>query len=229
MQNKRQMVLVGLAAALLLALLVKLMFGAEGALIAQLENGELKQRLEAIHELSLLGSNRALEAIARHGQDEEIEVARQALLALGRRDWPPALDHLTKALGDSRPEVREAAITAIGRHPRDKVDHSLVVDLFKSDPSPVVRAAAANTAGTLYVWDAMPTLVASLRDENGRVRGHSAVAIRRIIGVDHGFKPADPPIKREKVIREIESVWRNYHPYHLQYMKRLAQREAEGG
>ncbi len=222
--NTRQNVLFAAVGLGLLLLLVRAFWGGEGDLAERLKNGTTEQRLAAVDELSRIGSTQALRTIAEYVRDPEDQVARRSLLSMGRRDWPEGLEAIGLALDDERELVREAALAAMARHDRKQVDVDLVVRLLSSDSGPNARAAAANVAGSLYLWDAMPALVKGLRDKHPRVRGHCAEAIRRIIGVDHGFRSSDPPGDREAIVRKIESAWPAYKPYHDDFIKRVEER-----
>ncbi len=205
----------------LLLLTLQWIGASDGYAIERLQHGRLEERLVAVDRLAMSGSQRALETLVTYMRDEELAVARRAMLALGRRDWPRAIGHRATARLDPRPEIREAAMIAIGRHHRKHVDPGLILAALQNDPAAMVRTAAARAAGSILLWEAMPELSRALRDEDRSVRTAAADSVRRILGVDLGYRPEDSPEKREAAARHIESIWPTRYEHHIAWLKRL--------
>jgi hypothetical protein len=76
----------------------------------------------------------------------------------------------------------------------------VLLDLRHEDPR--VRSQAAKAAVEGNRRDAIPLLVRNLSDPDGAVRLFNAIALRKLTGVDHGYRPYDPPDVREVAIAE---------------------------
>jgi len=142
-------------------------------------------------------------------------------LPSGREEAIPVVTRLVR---DPRPDVRVAAVAALSRFDREKIDQGAVAEALSQDSHAAVRAAAAKTLGTIHAWDAMPQLVAALRDPDETVRRRAGKAVERILGVGYGYDATAHPKQRERVVRQIEKEWPNYLESHLAYMDRLRAR-----
>lgn len=88
---------------------------------------------------------------------------RNAAMVILKEIGTDAVSHLPPLLKDKDDDVRKFAIELIadagGRH----LEKALC-ERLSDDPNPNVRAAAAKALGTLDCWDALPNLVAALKD-----------------------------------------------------------------
>jgi hypothetical protein len=74
----------------------------------------------------------------------------------------------------------------------------ILLDLRHEDPR--IRSQAAKAAVEGSRRDAIPLLVKNLSDPDGAVRMFNAVALRKLTGTDHGYRPYDPPDERERAV-----------------------------
>lgn len=166
------------------------------------------------------GTEEALRAALGH---PDPRVAARAVRTVGRRNRRDSLPHLKRSLRDSRPQVRAAAADAMGKFRlRESVDVNTLTGLLDDpDETVEVRAAAARGLGRMRIWQAMPSLVDALEDPDPLVRGRAGAAVRRILGVDFGFRADASPAARERAVRKIQSSWRGFQQAHLAYLRRL--------
>lgn len=217
----RNRLIVWVAILVVIGLVALLRPGPEDRFISQLKSKDVQKRLAAIDGLKSIGSNRAWDAIATQTDDANVQVATHAIHALGGVFRKSTVAVIAKGLEDSRAAIRQASLVSLARCSRRLVRPTLIVDLLAKETEPNVRAAGFQAAGGLIIWDAMPILVASLRDENRWVRLQAAKAIQKILGVNHGFNADDPVDKREKVIKSIEAQWPSFKDAVEGFLKRL--------
>jgi HEAT repeat protein len=133
------------------------------------------QRSAAGRLLARIGSASvlALTPLLEHpSADVRIETIR-ALSAIGGR---VPMDPLTQALADKDAVVRQTAVEALGGLGQPMASIFLAQTL-KSDPSPAIRAAAAESLGKTAARAAVEPLVAGLTDPDLGVRQKSARAL----------------------------------------------------
>jgi HEAT repeat protein len=113
-------------------------------------------------------------------QDSESRLALAQ--TLGRLNWSGGLQHLTRLAADVHPEVRHAAIRALGRSARlhgplpESVEEAIGVAL--GDAAAAVRAAAADACGRMQLRLYGGALLELLHnDPFARVRERAALAI----------------------------------------------------
>ena len=140
-------------------------------------------RAKAANTLGDEGYRNAIDALvtALH-EDEREEVRIAAARALAKLAGEEAVDALIKALeGDESPLVREAAIDGLvtlgGSTALDTIRGAL------ADPSPEIRAKAADTLGNEGYQEATDDLIATLhQDDVEAVRAAAARAIAKLAG-----------------------------------------------
>ena len=220
-KKQRNRLIAWVAILVVIGLVALLRPGPEDRFISQLNSKDIEKRLAAIDGLKSIGSDRAWDAIATQTDDANVQVATHAIHALGGVFRKSTVAVIAKGLEDSRGAIRQASLVSLARCSRRLVKPTLIVDLLAKETEPNVRAAGFQAAGGLLIWDAMPILVASLRDENRWVRLQAAKAIQKILGVNHGFNADDPVDKREKVIKSIEAQWPSFEDAVEGFLKRL--------
>ena len=134
-------------------------------------------------------------------------LAAEALGSLGTE----ATSHLEPAMKDPRPEVREVVALALARAGGPGAI-PILSPAVRTDTSPPVRAAAVTALGKLGDPDAMGILLDALGDSNAGVRGRAAEAVSTISGIEFGFRPNDPPARRQQAQRQIRMLWKQFEP-----------------
>ena len=186
-----------------------------------LASGTSKERLAAITQLLNVGTHGSAAVLAEYCLDEDEQIAVRCTDALGRLAFLEHEATLAKVLKDRRPNIRAAAVVAIGRYGRKEADHQLVMASFRQDKMPQVRAAAAKVFGRNLLWDAMPDLVNGLRDDSVEVRTHSFESVSKILGVRFKYYPSASPESREPVVKTIEKYYSGFEKQHASYIERL--------
>ena len=182
-----------------------------------------EERLRAINSLAGKPSEQGDGVLLVAMRDPDPRVAARAVRVVGRWTHRDNVPLLKRALRDSRAPVRAAAAAALGKFRlRDRVDAVVLTGLLDdARETPEVRAAAARSLGRMRIWAAMPSLINALEDPNPTVRGRAGAAVRRILGVDFGFRANASLADRARAVAEIRSCWRGFRQAHLAYLKRL--------
>lgn len=144
------------------------------------DNSPEDVRKHTIEALALLRSREAVEALVWALEHEKSPDLRWRA-ALGLSYVGPselALKALTKALADVSPDVKSAALAAVGRI-GGKQAAGLVAPALR-DPDPKVRAAAAKALGTARDKAAAAALVAAATDKDVTVRATVIAALAAI-------------------------------------------------
>ncbi len=136
------------------------------------------------------------------------------IASIVRSPEPRHLPELTRAARSPERKVREQAVVGMGRLGK-KADPEVLVEKLAEDKAPEVRSAAATALGRIESWEAGPKLIEALRDPDPRVRAQAGVALKRIMGVDFGYRANDP--KREEAIRRIEHWWPRFLAKHRDF------------
>ena len=150
-----------------------------------------------------------LESVARTA---DTRVARKAVAAMGRLDAPAVAPLVKLVQSDQRPEIRaKAAITlnqVISKGVIEQKDaQQALVDAAKSDSDPNVRAAALTTLGHTRAFEAMPTVLDGLEDDDVNVRRAAYQSVYKILRVRFLYRADDPPEKRQQVVKMIRGMW----------------------
>lgn len=178
---------------------------------ADINSDSLKIRLEAIAELEKQNNAEAAKLIAQHAQDKEDKVAVRSLYALGRMSNHESRTAITKSLEDERETIREAAVAALSFRGTEEDRSKIRTVLQNPKETGNVRAVAAVELGTALDWDAMPLLVKALENESSvALRAAAYGSIKRMVGVDFGFKADAPRSVREPIVERIKRDWPGY-------------------
>jgi hypothetical protein len=174
----------------------------------------------------LFGSSRGSpEAASEDGPGETPAVRdAKALWRSASKGGARQLPKIEAAMGDSRPEVREAAVVSLGFF-ADRADSGKVARLLRKDSSPAVRSAAAGLLRRQKKWDNMPALADGLRDPSEAVRRRAYRAICEMLGMHFPYDPAVPPERSEADVRRFEK----FYPTLEQDYRRFLRRKKEAG
>lgn len=112
-----------------------------------------------------------VDTLQRLLHDPDVVVRRTAAEALGKIGNPQVVPELVLALGDDAALVREASVWSLsGVGPLDSASRGRIAGLLV-DPSPVVRAAAAQTLASLDTTKELwPAALSQLSHEDPEVR-----------------------------------------------------------
>ena len=223
-EHRRLFVLAGLAVVLAAGLVWVYGRSQEDSLLRQLDHGSTEERVQAIHGLEKIGSDRAAEAIAGYADHSDARLASHAVSALGKMGRPEHLRYVKQAAHHRDEDVREAAAGAMGGF-GDKADVPVLIQSL-DDPSQGrrVRVAAATSLGKVNDYSAMPTLIKAMADRDPLVRGRAYAAVRRIIQMDIGFRANDPPQKRQAMIARLRKLYPSLQARHDDYVRRMKER-----
>lgn len=174
---------------------------------------------------------RDLATLAKEAAGPKVEVARTAVEAMSHIG-PVAAPEIRKVMRDSRPEVREAAVVALGRvsaHVPPPADMAALAEASREDEAEKVRAGAVTALGGMYAFEELETLLSRmLDDESVDVRRRAAAAVIRIIGEDVGFKADGSLPERRQAIERIRAVWREHGQRIRTYYTALRKQRSRG-
>ena len=119
-----------------------------------------------------------LEVIAR--RDEEPDVHRRAVEAVGSFDTPETSRIVSEAYDSGNSTMRQSAIYAMGRSSNDEWLPIVLREMNAVDPA--IRYEAANACGLLGNESEIPQLAALIGDEDIEVQCAAAIAIGNIGG-----------------------------------------------
>ena len=112
------------------------------------------------------------------GIEEEPSI-RAAIIDMTKRlEAEEAIAFIDIAITDDSPEVRSAAMRALGNHM--DIDRSVELIAALGDPSDQVRLMAIRTIGWTKDRNAIPALTAFLGDKNGMIRLKSLYALDKV-------------------------------------------------
>lgn len=230
--SSRRLVLILAALGIVGAGLVGWWFSSHGDPVELLSSDNVAEQRQGVAALSEQADTASgLERIARTVRNENPSVACLGLQALAAsagpdKQLPPeAVEIAESATRDPREVVKLAAIQTLEATtpelPEDPTVPNIVLKAFVTSKSPQTRSAAANALAKFQHWDAMGPLLDALEDESPAVRGSANMAIRKILGLDYGFRANDPLGKRQAVIARLRRDWKAQRPYHELYAKRV--------
>jgi len=208
-----------------------------GDAVGMLTSGDPGQQSRAVANLSASADTPAgLERIAETLRHKDQAVACSGLRALAatvepdRPLPPPAVKVVESAVQDPRPAVQVAAIQILEAStppaPEDPAVPNIVLQAFLAEKAPQTRAAAAEALGKFQHWDAMAGLVDALEDESVEVRNSAGMAVRRILGLDYGFRAKAPLEERQAAIARIRSGWKLQLIFHLDNVRRIREKRS---
>jgi hypothetical protein len=206
-----------------------------GDAVGMLNSGDPEEQRRAIRALSASADTPAgLDRIAEVIRSKDASVACMGVEALAAtagpdKPLPPkAVKIVESAVQDKRPQVQVAAIQLLEAStppaPEDPAVPNIVLNAFLGEKAPETRAAAAEALGKFQHWQAMEGLVDALEDESLDVRSSAGMAIRRILGLDYGFRANDPQAERQAAIARIRNGWRLQLIFHLDNVRRIRER-----
>lgn len=208
-----------------------------GDAVGMLTSGDPGRQSRAVANLSAsAGTPAGLERIAETVRHKDQAVACSGLRALAAtvepdRPLPPqAVKIAESAVQDPRPAVQVAAIQILEAStppaPEDPAVPNIVLKAFLAEKAPETRAVAANALGKFQHWNAMEGLVDALEDESVEVRNSAGMAIRRILGLDYGFRANAPPEERQAAIARIRNGWKLQLIFHLDNVSRIREKRS---
>ena len=157
-----------------------------------------------------------------------VDVMRRTLPSLPKQ-IPDRCDDVFRALlePDQNLTLRESAIVAWRRS--GNADGKMMIELFVRDPVMAIRLQAAAEIGEQSIWESVPVLIAGMRAPEKEIRLAAYGAVKKIFGADFGYRPNDPPEKREAALAPFEANWQEFKPYHDDAMRlREKQRKKAG-
>lgn len=162
-------------------------------------------RIEALRR----GGN--VEALERELADPaNVEGGRLAVAAMGSLG-PQARPAIERAMRDNRAVVRESAALAYGRVTPPQQAAPLA-KVARTDPSPVVRAAAVTALGQNKVYEEMESLLAALEDADPLVRRRASDAVARIVGRRYEVYLDGTPEQRREAVAKLREIWPGMKP-----------------
>jgi HEAT repeat protein len=174
---------------------------AEDALVQLLENESKRRRIVEI--LGGVGTDRAVNALAKALEDKDEGVRRVAAEALRKIGSDRAIDALAKALEDKDEGVRRVAAEALRKIGSDRAVDALVKALEDEDKG--VRRVAAIALGETGSDRAVDVLVKALEDKDEGVRRVAAIALgetgsdRAVDALVKALEDEDKWVRREAV------------------------------
>ncbi len=174
---------------------------------SMLESGSREERLEAIVKIQAWNTPEAAEILQKYIRDQDTTVAQRTLLALGRMSHADKAVLIT-AFEDTRPVVREAAVSSLVDHDPGYL-RNLLAD---QNQAPAIRATCAANLGGKRDWDSMPQLILAMDDPDATVRAAAASAVRHVMGVQRfgDYSVDGDPIKRRNFVRWL---YENHHGF----------------
>lgn len=170
----------------------------------ELKSASQDRRLLAIEKLEQADTPAAARALEPYTTDEDIQVARRSLFAIGRMGQGGNTQTLVKAMEHPKEQIREAAVVAMAMR-GEKMDVVALRDRLARDPSPTVRTAAAAQLGAMRDFASVPLLVAALDSGDEELTNVAMRCLLDIGGREHaGFKPGATPQQRAEAIQSLK-------------------------
>ncbi|MCI0487135.1 MAG: M56 family metallopeptidase, partial [Blastocatellia bacterium] len=149
-------------------------------------------------------NSRVVEALKEALKDEDPDVRRSALFALGQMGDSSVTEAMIEALKSNDSQVRAQAAWALGMRGGQNAVEALIEAL--KDESAHVRAQAAWALGMKGNGRATEALAAALRDENSHVRAQAAWALG-MRGSRDGVEALATALKDENANVRAQSAW----------------------
>jgi hypothetical protein len=142
-----------------------------------------------------------------------IALAAVAVLALGVYAWfygwfggDPSPARLERRALHASTEAEQAAaasqLAGMGQEARENLRRT-----YRQSPSPRVRAASVLGLGAQRDYESIELLFEAAADESVEVRRHAGVALKKMLGVDMGFRANDPPEKRADILAGMRRAY----------------------
>jgi len=232
MNSRKVIVIVSTVAGVVVIALALWHFVFPSAPEVMLNSSNLSQQRDAVAELSASADSAdGIERIAVAARHENPKVACGALRALVAGKAPgkplpePAVEVVETATRDSRPVVQLTAVQVLEATtpelPEDTTVPEIVLRTFKQAKTPDVRIASANALGKFQYWQAMEPLLDAMEDDSVEVRSAAGMAVRRILGLDYGFRANAMLADRQAVLARLRREWRSSRRYHEKYAERV--------
>ena len=145
-------------------------------LLESLHSADWSLRVAALQKLSKPGRRIRLQPVVEALQDEQADVRTAAVRALGTMGERIPVTSLQAALHDSAWTVREAAVRTLAQS-GGRIPLAQLTDILHSDADESVRAAAAQTLGTMKERAGIVALVEATRDPAWVVREAAVMAL----------------------------------------------------
>lgn len=113
-------------------------------------------------------------------QDENLEIHRSCIEALGFSSRPGIEEIINTAYLSNDEKLRQSALIAMGRSANERWDVAILKELHS--PSPDLRSEAARATGELEIRSAVRSLIELLEDVNDDVRNHAIWSLGQIGG-----------------------------------------------
>lgn len=219
--NPRQLLIYATLGVLLVVLAVRLLSGES---TSTLMTEKLAEAWESIEDLPVADQPTALrDWINKQNQTDAVAALRSLNNAIGSEAIPfqaAMLRHKNQP-GAANAEVRSISINLIGDIGDRETHADIVLRSLVEDDADDVRAQAARQLGSWHNWDAMPHLIAAMRNEqSANLRRRAWQAVLRMIGTDYRYKASVPPAEQEAILTRLEQDWRGYEGAHRDYVKR---------
>ena len=176
-------------------------YGGRAARLAASER--VDDRLEAVRLLADKDNGLAVETLGRLAGDPEQRVALAAVRAVGVCRSEPRRRLLGDLYRSGRGKLRAVAAAELGRF--ERTPPRTLIGILVTDPSPVVRAGAAEGLAHKRDEAALASLADALDDEAPEVRRWAYTALCRTLGMRFGYNPNDPPARRAEGVAFIRS------------------------
>jgi len=162
------------------------------------------RRVRAVHEAAAARDDEAVDRLAMMAKDEDLRVASEAALALGRLSSDRAVRALREvATAETRAEVRKWAAVGLGQCSEPLAAETLR-QVLVSDPSPEVRGEAAMSLGRVGTADDVVLVARVAGAENDSQAARSEVtAMEKLTGVKFAYDPQAPDEARKAALNRI--------------------------
>jgi HEAT repeat protein len=142
-----------------------------------------------------------------------IAAAAAAVLTLGIYAWfygwfsgEPSPARLERRALTASTEAEQAAaaskLAGMGPQAREHLQRT-----YRQSQSPRVRAASVMGLGAQRDYESIELLFEAAQDDSPEVRRYAGVSLKKMLGVDMGFRANDPPEKRAAVLEGMRQAY----------------------
>lgn len=190
-------ILIGVAAALALALGAKYIFFSGPSPDEKVEPARAKTEA--------LVRAKDVEGLVKEVQSPDEHAAKLAVSALGELG-EAARPVIQQALSDRRPAVREKAATSFAKvAPREQADK--LANVVKNDESSNVRAAAVAGLDRMFAFQEMDAIINAMEDPDPAVRRRASKAATKFTGVTVQYNPDASLEECRKGAQRMREYW----------------------